>query len=185
MDTGNDITTSCTAIAPVAQLDRVPDFESVGCAFEPRRGRQDSTRGGCGCYSLRIWCFLRGAICRKHKPTHWLWKSFRGVWITQSIFSLQNATPRVIPTDDWVLPRRIKYFSVWSFSIGIIYLNEVTPDIIRRYLLILGEHRNKGGVHATYRPIKAMLLWYWEEIDLEEKNPINPMEMYKNLFNNI
>lgn len=25
-------------VAPVAQLDRVPDFESVGCAFEPRRG---------------------------------------------------------------------------------------------------------------------------------------------------
>ncbi len=26
-------------IAPVAQLDRAPDFESVGCAFESRRGR--------------------------------------------------------------------------------------------------------------------------------------------------
>ncbi len=32
--------------APVAQLDRVPDYESVGCAFKSRRARSSATRKG-------------------------------------------------------------------------------------------------------------------------------------------
>jgi hypothetical protein len=40
---------------------------------------------------------------------------------------------------------------------------EITAAHLRQYLLDPGEHRNLGGVHASYRAVKAFLRWYEEE----------------------
>jgi hypothetical protein len=39
--------------------------------------------------------------------------------------------------------------------------------------LHLGERRNPGGVHASYRSIRAFLRWTWEENETDTCNPIS------------
>ena len=57
---------------------------------------------------------------------------------------------------------------------------DMTPDVLRQFFKQLGETRNKGGVHATYRPIRAMFLWYEQEMDLDDwKNPIRKVQIPK------
>ena len=51
-------------------------------------------------------------------------------------------------------------------------LTDVTPDLLRRWLLSLAERRNPGGVHANYRAVKAFLRWVWEENEIVSTNPI-------------
>jgi len=50
--------------------------------------------------------------------------------------------------------------------------HELTADAIRTWLLQLSERRNPGGVHASYRAIRAFLRWLWQEYELDAPNPI-------------
>lgn len=60
---------------------------------------------------------------------------------------------------------------------GVERLDEVTTDIIRQYLLILGNHRNPGGIHAAFRAIRAFFLWYEDEFEPEAwRNPIRKVK---------
>jgi len=45
----------------------------------------------------------------------------------------------------------------WLHEQGVSELGDVTPPLLRRWLLHLGEKRNPGGVHANYRSIMAFL----------------------------
>jgi len=52
-------------------------------------------------------------------------------------------------------------------------VRQVTPDLLRRYFIYLEEDHNKGGVHACYRALRALLLWYEQEYEPEGwKNPV-------------
>jgi len=52
-------------------------------------------------------------------------------------------------------------------------IEEITPAIIRYFLLELAATRNKGGVHASFRAIRAYLNWYEQEFEPTGwKNPI-------------
>jgi integrase/recombinase XerD len=65
-------------------------------------------------------------------------------------------------------------------SIGVIHVEEITPDVLRRYLVILSQTRNAGGIHAAYRAIRAYLNWYSEELEPEGwKNPIRRVKSPK------
>lgn len=56
---------------------------------------------------------------------------------------------------------------------GITTIVEITAAELRHFLLELGERRNAGGVHASYRAIRAFLNWYNEEYEPENwKSPI-------------
>jgi site-specific recombinase XerD len=57
-------------------------------------------------------------------------------------------------------------------------LATLTPDTLRRYLLSLEEKgHNPGGLHATYRAIKAFLFWYEDEVEPEGwRNPIRKVK---------
>lgn len=56
---------------------------------------------------------------------------------------------------------------------GVISLDELTSGEIRKYMLQLRLRRNPGGVHASYRAIRAFLFWIEEEFEPENwKNPI-------------
>jgi integrase/recombinase XerD len=57
-------------------------------------------------------------------------------------------------------------------------VSELTPDVLRRYLLWLEEtHHNPGGVHGCYRTLKTFLLWYEGENEPEGwKNPIHRLK---------
>lgn len=49
----------------------------------------------------------------------------------------------------------------------------ITATHVRAYLLNLGERRNPGGVHCSYRAIRAFLHWY--EAEYEPPGWANPM----------
>jgi site-specific recombinase XerD len=58
---------------------------------------------------------------------------------------------------------------------GIQSLVDVTPAILRRYLLYLRERgHNDGGVHGHYRATRALLRWYADELAPDDwRNPIS------------
>lgn len=51
-------------------------------------------------------------------------------------------------------------------------MNDITPNVIREYLLALGESSNRGGVHAHFRAVRAFFNW-WEKETEEFTNPID------------
>jgi site-specific recombinase XerD len=47
-------------------------------------------------------------------------------------------------------------------------ISQITPNILRQYLLNLEEtNHNPGGRHAFYRVIRAFLLWYEKDKNLK------------------
>jgi integrase/recombinase XerD len=56
---------------------------------------------------------------------------------------------------------------------GVEMLEDVTTEVVRQYLLVLGNTRNPGGIHAAFRAIRAFFLWYEDEFEPENwKNPV-------------
>jgi len=41
--------------------------------------------------------------------------------------------------------------------------SQITADQLRSYFIALASHRNKGGVHAAYRAVRAFIRWYERE----------------------
>lgn len=66
----------------------------------------------------------------------------------------------------------LRLFTNFLHNQGVITLEELTPDVIRLYLVHLATTRNGGGQHAAFRVIRALLNWAWEEYDLQARNPI-------------
>jgi site-specific recombinase XerD len=64
----------------------------------------------------------------------------------------------------------------WLKAQGLLCVEDLTPHVLRSWLLHLGQKRNPGGVHANYRAIRAFMRWLWEEYDFELKNPIAKVE---------
>lgn len=61
--------------------------------------------------------------------------------------------------------------------LGVVQLEEITPDLIRKYLLQLSKTRNEGGVHASFRAIRAFFNWYENEFEPDNwKNPIRKVK---------
>jgi len=63
-------------------------------------------------------------------------------------------------------------FIKWLESQGVVMIQELTADQIRKYLLYLQEFRNPGGQHGGYRVIRAMLYFWERETDDDYKSPI-------------
>ncbi len=88
----------------------------------------------------------------------------------------QNLSPHTIS----FYQRETGYFVRWLKKRGIDTIEEITPQEIRGYLSELGTHRNKGGVHCSYRAIKAMLYFYEFEFEpINWKNPIRKVKIAK------
>jgi site-specific recombinase XerD len=60
----------------------------------------------------------------------------------------------------------------WLGERGVSDVGDVSADLLRHWLLHLGQRRNRGGVHANYRALKAFLRWVWEENEITTRNPI-------------
>lgn len=60
-------------------------------------------------------------------------------------------------------------------------ISQITPDLLRDYLLFLQERgHNPGGCHAAFRSIRAFLLWWESEVEPEHfKNPIRKVKAPK------
>lgn len=61
---------------------------------------------------------------------------------------------------------------------GTIYINELTPDLLRLFVAKLQETRNRGGVSAGWRAVHALLNWYDDEYEPDDwRNPAGKVKV--------
>ena len=70
----------------------------------------------------------------------------------------------------------IRALLAWLDFQGVISIEEMSADVIRKYLLSLKEHRNPGGQAAGYRLIRQLTFWWERETDDEYKLPIRKVK---------
>jgi site-specific recombinase XerD len=77
--------------------------------------------------------------------------------------------------------KKLNYFAKFCESQAVTQAGQLTPDLIRRYLLELGERHNPGGVHACFRTLRTLLLWIGQEeiMPIDWKNPIRKVKAPK------
>jgi integrase/recombinase XerD len=77
--------------------------------------------------------------------------------------------------------QQLGYFLRYCESQLITSLEEITPNVIRQFLLWHQETgHNPGGLHATFRTIRVFLIWYENEAEPDGwKNPISKVKAPK------
>ena len=77
--------------------------------------------------------------------------------------------------------QKMKSFSDYCESQVISQITQISPTMVRQYLLYLDETgHNPGGRHAAYRALRAFLLWYEDEVEPEDwSNPIHKVKAPK------
>ncbi len=74
--------------------------------------------------------------------------------------------------------KKLKYFLSFCETQAVTRFSQITPDLVRRFILQLAETHNQGGVHACFRPLRTLLLW----VEAEEIMPAgwrNPIRRVK------
>jgi len=56
-------------------------------------------------------------------------------------------------------------------------MRELSADVIRKYLLEVASHRNKGGTHVSYRVVKAFCNFWQNETDGEFVSPMKKIKV--------
>lgn len=76
---------------------------------------------------------------------------------------------------------KLKLFYEFCNLVDLSLIHQITPQIIRQYILWLeSKGHNPGGIHACYRTLKTFLLWWEQETDQENyKNPIRKVKAPK------
>lgn len=73
--------------------------------------------------------------------------------------------------------KKLRLFADFCEGQVITDVMQVTPDVLRRFLLWLEETgHNPGGVHACYRAVRAFFLWFWAEVEPPGRNPISKVK---------
>jgi site-specific recombinase XerD len=77
--------------------------------------------------------------------------------------------------------KKLKYFLSFCDAQAVTQISQLTPDLIRRFILQLAETHNQGGVHACFRPLRTLLLWAESEEIMPTgwKNPIRKVKAPK------
>src|SRR5690349_14156317 len=77
--------------------------------------------------------------------------------------------------------KKLNYFAKFCESQAVTQVGQLTPDLLRRYLLELCEGHNPGGVHACFRTLRTLLLWVGQEeiMPFDWKNPIHKVKTPK------
>lgn len=83
-------------------------------------------------------------------------------------------------------PNTIHYYQVelglfarYLEGIKVVFIEELTPTILRNYILQLEGKRNAGGRLVSFRAIHTFLNWVWDELELESRNPISKLQAPK------
>ena len=77
--------------------------------------------------------------------------------------------------------QKLKPFIEYCDSQVITEIHQISPSLLRKYLLYLEEtNHNPGGRHAAYRAIRAFLFWFEDEVEPEMwRNPIRKVKAPK------
>jgi len=74
----------------------------------------------------------------------------------------------------------VRRFIAFLDTQGVYTMNEITPTILRQYLLLVSTRRNAGGVHAVYRALRCWFNFYIREYDQTEwENPCTKVKVKK------
>lgn len=74
----------------------------------------------------------------------------------------KNRTKRTI----LLYKNEITYFTNWLAQNHLSNdIEEIAPDILRKWFLEIGTPRNKGGVHSNYRILGALFNYYNQEFE--------------------
>ncbi len=57
----------------------------------------------------------------------------------------------------------LKRFLAYCQANALKLVQDVTADFLRRYFLTLAENHNPGGVHASFRTVRAFFRWLLDE----------------------
>lgn len=76
---------------------------------------------------------------------------------------------------------KLGLFSGYCDSQQVKRITQITPNLIRQYLLYLEQTgHNPGGIHACFRTVKTFLLWWEREVEPDGwKNPIRKVKAPK------
>ena len=68
----------------------------------------------------------------------------------------------------------LRTFLEYCNANSLIFIQQITPDFLRRYFLAFGEKHNPGGVHGAYRTLPAFFQWLMKEEVMapDWKNPM-------------
>jgi site-specific recombinase XerD len=105
--------------------------------------------------------------------TNAAYDDYFGTWL--EAFLVDRKAQNMSPGTVRFYREKLKLFSGYCDGQVINRISEITPDILRRWLLHLQERgHNPGGVHAAFRALRTFLLWYEAENEPEGwKNPIH------------
>ena len=67
---------------------------------------------------------------------------------------------------------KLTLFTEFAASHNIDHVGQLTPTHIREFLIELSATHNPGGVHAAFRCLRAFLLWFEKEAEMDWPNPI-------------
>lgn len=74
--------------------------------------------------------------------------------------------------------KKLRGFTTFCEAQAVTQISQITPSLIRDFLLSLEEKKhNSGGIHSYYRSLKSFLRWFENEVEPEDwKNPINKVK---------
>ncbi len=101
--------------------------------------------------------------------------------LTVQSFLIDRKAQSVSPETLSFYQKKLKYFLSFCEAQAVTQVSQITPDLIRRFILELSETHNQGGVHACFRPLRTLLLWVESEEIMPAgwKNPIRKVKAPK------
>jgi site-specific recombinase XerD len=100
-------------------------------------------------------------------------------WIASFLLDREagNLSPRTIAFYN----EKLNKFIAFCDAANIGDVEEITPDIVRRFLLCLkSEGHNPGGVHCHYRAVKTFVRWYVDEMEPDRfRDPFHKVSLPK------
>jgi len=78
-----------------------------------------------------------------------------------------------------VYRHELEWFQKYLDAVGVLYIHQVTGDVIRLYLVELEKSRNPGGINVAYRVIKTCTYWWEDETDDQYRSPVHKIKAPK------
>lgn len=72
-------------------------------------------------------------------------------------FLVDRRSPGLSPDTVSFYRKKISYFLTFCEAQAVTQVSQVTPDLIRRFMLELAGTHNAGGTHACFRPLRTFL----------------------------
>lgn len=96
-----------------------------------------------------------------------------------SAFIVDRRSRRLSPLTIRFYREELGLLSRWLADRGVDTVEQITPDLLRRYLLYLEDdrRRSKGGIQAAWRAARAFLRWFENEYEPDGwKSPLSRVQ---------